>query len=1384
MKKKLLTLLSLAFILCMSLTACLVVTPPDNEEEEGPTTSDMTLMKIIVPEEANYPYHLGIDYEAIREAYQASPAETLLYMYGDTDEAPGDSELVIGETNRPITATAKAALEAEIAKANNDDQIGYVFYCDGKSLAMYWDDQFTYKLAHAYLMTEIIEKGLDAFPEGAFKLETMDKSDAKKAQEAIDRENDFAKVAELYGQDVSDALRSHYDLYDERFYIWISNLYDPGVGGFYYSNSGLATQGYLPDVESTQQAISFYQNAGMFRAYRLGVKDAIPTWMQEQMINFARELQDPEDGYFYHPQWGKNITASRLSRDLGWAITIVTQFDGGKIKWNAPNGRKGEFGAPPGATAMTGQLVGDSAVVATSCVAAAIANGNYSVLDLTAATDEQKEAEYNRLVKAYPKRLRSIEDFRYYLIVEKNGSPSVDDIEPRNIRSKSYSIGNEVASQTGQISERDALDVKYGKLPDANKDGIADGGYIETFRDLFNYWQLDYNGVWEHSRSIDPVTGKAVEDPDGEVYYNATNGLMKISGGYNSLNIEIPNAYEALESAIYMINYVEKDSSGNPGKDIMGKQPNGSVDVYNPWVCVGNLLTNLKKHHGESAAEQFRQTLRPQAAEMIRNTTIKTRNFEKEDGSFGYTWNYSPAKSQSAPVAVPNTVEGDINGGCIACTGITRSMCTALGVSMIPIFRDSDWDVCLDIFANATPVLKDPIVAAEAEVRDFEEETLGAQNGDIDSVSNYTMNTGYLEVAPSPAVSDKGYGNGQVLKFVALETEKGDTAKFAVGGGGETCYTLEFDIYMDEYSLGGTKNGNGTLLQISLGSSYRVEVVSTGGMLKLQDNSTTSTGNVITNLGIYFKPQEWHRVRVEYYPSTADQVRTKVFFDGQLRAVSTNYIGNNSTLVVPASPATKYTEATFYSLNPCVQTVYFDNVLAEKGDGKYVEEEVISPYLVKDFESEDSEFNNKFGSATVVADPEDDDNHALHVGSSTNVSLSASGLSPAPNCYANEFRLYVPKGTTGEQFRMYYGTQATADAVAAWAFVVESRKLSIYEVRLEGGSEVLGDEPIVDGISIGEWTDVRIEYYRYQFDQSYSGCASIIYVDGDAEGYGTAYYEINNMKKDFSYALYKSATGCDFYLDDVMPTKESILFVNEDGDEVADPGYAFPSGGASVTNEAGAGHTGIFNFEDSALGLPTAPGITTKVEAGTFGNKMEVVADPTGAGRGNVLHVNLLKSANGSSSAYTYSKVNTSGNCYVAEFDIYFEKLEAERTQQLYFKSGDKTVACFNISYTDNGDGTFMMKIWEKTEKSTDTATIVDNVLIEGWTTFRVEYYTDNHVMKFYVNDESVAECAKYYNEANKNLAVDTFSISGVRNLQTSYYLDDLTFEKIQKAYN
>ena len=60
--------------------------------------------------------------------------------------------------------------------------------------------------------------------------------------------------------------------------------------------------------------------------------------------------------------------------------------------------------------------------------------------------------------------------------------------------------------------------IKNGELRDANGDGIAEGGYIQTFEKYFNQWQLSSNGLWEEC-SIS----------DGTVHYMETNGTISKS---------------------------------------------------------------------------------------------------------------------------------------------------------------------------------------------------------------------------------------------------------------------------------------------------------------------------------------------------------------------------------------------------------------------------------------------------------------------------------------------------------------------------------------------------------------------------------------------------------------------------------------------------------------------------------------------------------------------------------------------------------------------------------------------------------------------------------------------------------------------------------------
>ena len=173
---------------------------------------------------------------------------------------------------------------------------------------------------------------------------------------------------------------------------------------------------------------------------------------------------------------------------------------------------------------------------------------------------------------------------------------------------------------------------------------------------------------------------------------------MKIMALYNSLGIKLNYPEKAFRAACEVI--LQR------GADANGKEATGSVDVYNPWIAITRIFENIKRFGEPETIELLRKELRERAAEMIRATTAKTLNFRKTDGSYGYTQSFSPQKSQDAPVAVPNTVEGDVNGGTIALVGVTVNMLSALGIEGISIYYPSDFCVFIDRASKRTHISK------------------------------------------------------------------------------------------------------------------------------------------------------------------------------------------------------------------------------------------------------------------------------------------------------------------------------------------------------------------------------------------------------------------------------------------------------------------------------------------------------------------------------------------------------------------------------------------------------------------------------------------------------------------------------------------------------
>ena len=146
------------------------------------------------------------------------------------------------------------------------------------------------------------------------------------------------KVGEKHGEKIVEAMKELYSVFGHSIITWMASLYDPESGAWYYSKSAQNTDGYLPNAESTLSAIGGYFES-MGATDGKPYEEYLPTWLREKVSNYIYNLQDP-DGYFYHPQWGKNISHLKKSRDLGTCKTLLRRMTGTQPKYTVPGAVK------------------------------------------------------------------------------------------------------------------------------------------------------------------------------------------------------------------------------------------------------------------------------------------------------------------------------------------------------------------------------------------------------------------------------------------------------------------------------------------------------------------------------------------------------------------------------------------------------------------------------------------------------------------------------------------------------------------------------------------------------------------------------------------------------------------------------------------------------------------------------------------------------------------------------------------------------------------------------------------------------------------------------------------------------------------------------------
>ena len=310
------------------------------------------------------------------------------------------------------------------------------------------------------------------------------------------REEDFAKAEAIIGKAATDAIRELYSYYDTELYVWLASLWDKDIGGFYFSDSAKETAGYFPDLESTEQVLDSMSWCGPFSHYRDPARPgrkaygfAMPANVRAKLVCFIIGLQSPNDGFFYHPQWGNNVKAARRGRDLNRAVDMLYEL-GERPMYDTPSGVSGVLGAP------------SMAVSASSAEPSENASG------------------------PVPLYLRKAESFEKYL----------DTIFSTM---DTYTAGNMIESQLSQIGQADKKlwlkQEKGRKAEDYKITSPAKDGFVEALLNRLYSMQRPDNGLF-----------------DEEVDSGSINGLMKLSMSYRYCKVPVPYAEAATRSIIKM----------------------------------------------------------------------------------------------------------------------------------------------------------------------------------------------------------------------------------------------------------------------------------------------------------------------------------------------------------------------------------------------------------------------------------------------------------------------------------------------------------------------------------------------------------------------------------------------------------------------------------------------------------------------------------------------------------------------------------------------------------------------------------------------------------------------------------------------------------------
>lgn len=508
MKRTLFLLLMLTLVALLTLSAC---SKGDDKDKGNSSSNDENISGNFNNESVTFDIGetVSIVVDDVNSPYAADLQSELFYALGrmpiivTPEHAPESNALILGDLGLSLSKKAYSMMERTDKESNYTARI--TVYSDGRSVAIAYEDlessvDYTQLIIDTavefFCKSYIAYNSKIHFNPNHCNTHTFDVLEEQASLDKAAQNSAWSTVEAMAGIDATNELKSMYNMFTPKVLNWLADLYDVESGGFYYSNSGRNYDGYLPDIESTAQAIDLLKLTGMFNEYGNDPSLALPDWFKAKLVAFIKGMQDP-NGYFYHPQWTRAMVdgrISRRSRDLTKGLDLLKSL-GAKPTYDA-------LGVKGDGILADGTPVGFDKPI------------SYNLTDpLGSSLIRAVSKVVPTSSQTVPPNIASKEAFTTFLY-------------RLDLKNDSYAIGNDLASQSAEIKARDEY--------------LASIGADYRLKDILQSWL--YENCYENTGHWSPIAD-----------YDGLNGFMKISAACSSLGIPLKYPEAAARSAINAI---------------------------------------------------------------------------------------------------------------------------------------------------------------------------------------------------------------------------------------------------------------------------------------------------------------------------------------------------------------------------------------------------------------------------------------------------------------------------------------------------------------------------------------------------------------------------------------------------------------------------------------------------------------------------------------------------------------------------------------------------------------------------------------------------------------------------------------------------------------